>query len=179
MMPPVPAERAIEARSPLADAEGTTLVEAVVAAAVLGVAVAAFVPLLGTATAALDLAEAVQRPTASDGAAEPLAREVRRAEAVTAARHRAAGLDGPDGWSTLDIDPDGGLIVSGPDGIERVTLRTAADRFSYLVASGARIQPLEGAPYVPEGDDPITAIVVVDADGIDVMVVALRDRGTG
>lgn len=159
------------------DERGTTLVEVVAATAVLGVAVVAIgglASVLGTTLAA------VREPTVpAPVLAETVGRLARGAERVAAASRGAVVLEGAAGRRELVVLDDGALLVRGPEG--EWTLGTehvgTLDRIDHVTERGSRIELTPGEAHDGPELAEVVAIVVVDADGQDRLLVALRDRG--
>lgn len=160
------------------DEVGTTLVETVAATAVLGIALVALVGLAGTFEAVVGSSARPEHGAEGPPAAEALGRIVRPTQDLIVAGHRAATLDAPSGRLTVVVTASGAVNVTGPAATEeRIALDALADRLAYLTDHGERLEPGPLLALTAGERAAVTAVVVVDAAGRDLVVVAFRDRG--
>ena len=160
---------------------GTTLVELVTATSVVALAVAALGVLAGSLESTVRRT-AVAPPTGVTVDAD-LGRLLRPATTLLAADGLGLTVRLPEGEAVLAVGADGTLtfravpasVATGP-----AVWRTASDAVGLvaLMEDGTRLAP--AGSQALEGSDlaRVAAVVLVDAAGDDLLVVALRDRWT-
>lgn len=170
--------RAVRSDEPRREA-GTTLVEVVVATAVLGIAVVALGGLAGSLAANVGADALRAGPISRTGLLEAVGRAVRSAERVEAATARSATVLGALGPSSVTLGDAGGLVITGPEGPSAIGPESSADvrRLAYLTDAGELIEVPHGAALTGAELGTVTALVLLDDAGETLGIVALRDRG--
>lgn len=158
---------------------GTTLVEVVVATAVVGIAVVALGGLSGSLAAKVGTDALRAGPIPRTALVEAVGRAVRSVERVEAATARSVTVAGAVGPTTVTIGDAGELVIIGPEGPSPIDpeARTDVRRLAYLTDAGELIEVAPGAVLTGAELVTVTAVVLLDDDGGTLGIVALRDRG--
>lgn len=155
---------------------GSLLVELAVAAALTAVAASALITLATVASGALRLVPA-DAPESATATLE-LGRAVRHARGLTVATASSAGLVRDDG-RRVDVDVRDGIVIVA----DRAAATSRAVRFDRAVAAlayvggdGSLAEAIGAPPPTGEALAEVTAVVLLDVDGVPVGVLALRGR---